>query len=44
LTEAPPTNGELVRALIRAVDNSNHSAIAALTAKDAFPFRECRPD
>src|ERR1700745_4059147 len=34
MTEAPPTNGELVRALIRAVDNSNHSAIAALTAKD----------
>jgi ketosteroid isomerase-like protein len=44
MTEAPPTNGELVRALIRAVDNSNHSAIAALTAKDVhFRFGNAAP-
>jgi ketosteroid isomerase-like protein len=44
MTEAPRTNGELVRTLIRAADNSDHNCIAALTAKDVhFRFGNAAP-
>jgi ketosteroid isomerase-like protein len=44
MTEAPRTNGELVRAMFRAVDDADYDAIAALTAKDVhFRFGNAAP-
>jgi ketosteroid isomerase-like protein len=44
MTDAPHTNIDLIRTLIRAVDNSDHNAIAALTAKDVhFRFGNAAP-
>jgi len=44
MTEAPRSNGELVRALFRAVDDADHDALAALTAEDVhFRFGNADP-
>jgi ketosteroid isomerase-like protein len=44
LTDETPTNIELVRTLIRAVDNADHNAIAARTATDVhFRFGNATP-
>src|ERR1700752_2148242 len=44
MTDAPQTNIDLVRTLIRAVDNADHDAIAALTANDVhFRFGNADP-
>lgn len=44
MTDAPQTNIDLVRSLIRAVDNADHNAIAARTATDVhFRFGNAAP-
>jgi len=44
MTDAPPTNIDLVRTLILAVDNGDHDTIAALTTKDVhFRFGNAEP-
>jgi ketosteroid isomerase-like protein len=44
MTDTPQTNIDLIRTLIRAVDNSDHTTIAALTAKDVhFRFGNAEP-
>ena len=44
MTDTPTTNIDLVRTLIRAVDDQNHNAIATLTSKDVhFRFGSADP-
>jgi ketosteroid isomerase-like protein len=44
MTDTPQTNADLIRTLIGAVDNSDHTTIAALTAKDVhFRFGNSEP-
>lgn len=44
MTDAPSTSIDLIRTLIRAVDNADHDAIAACTAKDVhFRFGNAEP-
>ena len=44
MTDAPQTNIDLVRTLIRAVDNADHNAIAARTWTDVhFRFGNATP-
>lgn len=44
MTDAPQTNIDLVRSLIRAVNNADHNAIAARTATDVhFRFGNAAP-
>ena len=44
MTDAPQSNIDLVRTLIRAVDNADHNAIAARTATDVlFRFGNAAP-
>ena len=44
MTDAPSTNIDLVRTLIRAVDNGDYDVIAACTAKDVhFRFGNAQP-
>ena len=44
MTDAPQTNIDLVRTLIRAVDNADHHSIAARTATDVrFRFGNATP-
>jgi SnoaL-like domain len=44
MTAAPPTDSDIVRTLIRAVDNANDDDIAALTAAEVhFRFGNAQP-
>jgi ketosteroid isomerase-like protein len=44
MTDSPRTHSDLVRTLIRAVDDSDHDTIAALTATDVhFRFGNAAP-
>jgi ketosteroid isomerase-like protein len=44
MTDSPRSHRDLVRALIRAVDDADHNALAALTAKDVhFRFGNAAP-
>jgi ketosteroid isomerase-like protein len=44
MTDTPQTNADLIRTLIGAVDKSDHTTIAALTAKDLhFRFGNSEP-
>ena len=44
MTDVPPTNIDLIRILIGAVDNADHDTIAALTATDVhFRFGNAAP-
>ena len=44
MTDSPRSHRDLVRALIRAVDDSDHNALATLTAKDVhFRFGNAAP-
>lgn len=44
MTAAPPADSDIVRTLIRAVDNANDDDIAALTAAEVhFRFGNARP-
>jgi ketosteroid isomerase-like protein len=44
MTDSPRSHSDLVRTMIRAVDDADHNALAALTAKDVhFRFGNAAP-